>query len=125
MDENKTFHPEVLFVGGDGQAELVAERRPGDREGRRPRARQEDHDRQVQEADGLQAAQRLPRLLSQVEIETIGKKATRVPAAPKAEAAAEDKPKAAPKPKAAADQLRRRAKPAATQEATTTKKKAE
>ncbi len=23
MDENKTFHPEVLFVGGDGQAELA------------------------------------------------------------------------------------------------------
>ena len=22
VDENKTFHPEVLFVGGDGQAEL-------------------------------------------------------------------------------------------------------
>ena len=22
LDENKTFHPEVLFVGGDGQAEL-------------------------------------------------------------------------------------------------------
>ena len=34
VDENKTFHPEVLFVGGDGQAELVAEGRPGDGEGR-------------------------------------------------------------------------------------------
>jgi len=22
LDENKTFHPDVLFVGGDGQAEL-------------------------------------------------------------------------------------------------------
>jgi hypothetical protein len=60
--------------------------------------------------------------LSRVQIESIGKKATRA-AAPK-QAAAEDKPKTAPKPKAAASTPAAAKKPAA-RKTTTTKKKAE
>ena len=49
-DEGKTFSPDVLL--GDGAA--------GDGEGARARARPQDPDRQVQEADGLQAPRGLP-----------------------------------------------------------------
>ena len=58
--EGKTFQPEVLLVGGDGDTELspsatVTAGVVGRRQGR------EDPDRQVQAEERLQAAHRLPR----------------------------------------------------------------
>jgi large subunit ribosomal protein L21 len=107
VDENKTFHPEVLFVGGDGQAELapkgvqVTAKVLGHERGEKIRIGKYKKRTGYRRHNGFRAS------LSRVEIESIGKKATRA-AAPKAEASAE-KPKstssarsAAPKPAAAA-----------------------
>jgi ribosomal protein L21 len=88
VGENEAFHPEVLFVGGDGQAELS------------PKG--------YRRHNGFRAS------LSRVQIESIGKKATRSAAAKPA--ATEEKPKTAPKAEAAAPAK----KPAARR--TTTKK---
>ena len=118
VDENKTFHPEVLFVGGDGQAELapkgvqVTATVVGHVLGEKIRIGKYKKRTGYKRHNGHRSR------LSQVEITTIGKKATRAAAAPKAEAAAaatEEKPKAAPKPRAAAE------KPAAKKPATTKK----
>ena len=101
LDENKTFHPEVLFVGGDGRAELapkgvqVTAKVVGHVLGDKIRIGKYKKRTGYKRHNGFRAK------LSQVQIETIGKKPTR-PAAAKPEAAAEEKPKAAPKPKAAA-----------------------
>jgi large subunit ribosomal protein L21 len=101
LDENKTFHPEVLFVGGDGQAELAPK-------GVQVTAKVVSHvlgDKIVigkhRQRTGYRRKNGFRARLSKVQIEAIGKKATRAAAAPKAEAA-EEKPKAAPKPKTAA-----------------------
>lgn len=96
VDESKTFHPEVLFLGGNGQAELapkgvevtakVLKHTLGEKIkiGKyRPKSGYKRH-------TGFRAK------LSQIEIEAIGKKAA---AKPKAAATVEEKPKAAPKPK--------------------------
>jgi large subunit ribosomal protein L21 len=110
VEESKTFHPEVLFVGGDGQAELAPK-------GVQVTAKVVGHvlgDKIVigkhRRRTGYRRKNGFRARLSRIEIESIGKKATRAAAAPKAEAAqaAEEKPKATPKPKAAAT-----AKPAA------------
>jgi large subunit ribosomal protein L21 len=100
LDENKTFHPEVLFVGGDGRAELapkgvqVTAKVVGHVLGDKIRIGKYKKRTGYKRHNGFRAK------LSQVQIETIGKKATR-PAAAKSEPAAE-KPKAGPKPRAAA-----------------------
>jgi hypothetical protein len=49
-DEGKTFHPDVLFVGGDGKADF------------KPREGREDPHRQVPQANRLPAAHGLPQL---------------------------------------------------------------
>jgi large subunit ribosomal protein L21 len=121
LDENKTFHPEVLFVGGDGDAELAPN-------GVQVTAKLVGHvlgDKIVigkhRQRTGYRRRNGFRAKLSQVQIETIGKKATRTAAAPKAEAEEQPDAKAAPKPKPTAA-----AKPKATATAarprTTTKK---
>jgi large subunit ribosomal protein L21 len=97
VDEDKTFHPEVLFVGGDGNAELAPK-------GVQVTAKVVGHvlgDKIVigkhRRRTGYRRRNGFRAKLSQVQIEAIGKKATRAAAAPKA--AAEEKPKAAPTPK--------------------------
>ena len=114
MDENKTFHPEVLFVGGDGTAELAPK-------GVQVTAKVVGHvlgDKIVigkhRQRTGYRRRNGFRAKLSQVQIETIGKKATRTAADSKP--AAEEKPqvKAAPKARASAA-----AKPKATAAART------
>jgi large subunit ribosomal protein L21 len=101
VDESKTFHPEVLLVGGDGKAELspkgvqvtakVVGHELGDKIVIGKHRRRTGYRRR----NGFRAR------LSRVEIQTIGKKAARSSTA-KAESGAEQpKPKAAAKPKAA------------------------
>jgi large subunit ribosomal protein L21 len=108
VDESKTFHPEVLFVGGDGQAELAPK-------GVQVTAKVVGHvlgDKIVigkhRRRTGYRRRNGFRARLSQIQIETIGKKATRS-ATPKAEATAE-KPEPAPKP---ATKPRAAAKPGA------------
>jgi large subunit ribosomal protein L21 len=120
VDENKTFHPDVLFVGGDGQAELspkgfqVTARVLGHEQGKKIVIGKYKKRTGYKRHNGFRAS------LSRVQIESIGKKATRSHAA---KPAAEAKPKAAPKPKAAAKPATAAKKPAARR--TTTTKKAE
>jgi large subunit ribosomal protein L21 len=100
VDESKTFHPEVLLVGGDGKAELspkgvqvtakVVGHELGDKIVIGKHRRRTGYRRR----NGFRAR------LSRVEIQTIGKKAARSSTAQAATTA--EKPKAAPKPKAAA-----------------------
>jgi large subunit ribosomal protein L21 len=98
IDENKTFHPEVLFVGGDGKPELapkgvqVTAKILGHELGEKIRIGKYKKRTGYKRHNGFRAS------LSRVQIESIAKKATRT-AAPKA---AEEKPKAAAKPKAVA-----------------------
>jgi large subunit ribosomal protein L21 len=117
VDENKTFHPEVLFVGGDGHAELapkgvqVTAKVLGHERGDKIRIGKYKKRTGYRRHNGFRAA------LTRVQIESIGKRPTRAAAAPKAEAAAQEKPKAAAKPRAAAAPAK---KPAAKR--STTKK---
>jgi large subunit ribosomal protein L21 len=110
VEENKTFHPEVLFVGGDGQADIapkgvqVTAKVLGHELGKKIRIGKYKKRTGYRRHNGFRAS------LSRVQIESIGTKATR--AAP----AAEEKPKAAAKPKPATAAK----KPAAKK--TTTKK---
>jgi large subunit ribosomal protein L21 len=101
VDENKTFHPEVLFVGGDGQAELAPK-------GVQVTAKVVGHvlgDKlrigKYKKRTGYKRHNGHRSRLSQVHIETIGKRATRTAAKPaeeKAEPKAEAKKPAAKKP---------------------------
>src|SRR4051812_35357988 len=91
--ENKAFHPEVLFVGGDGQAELAPK-------GITVTAKVLAHEKgkkiligKYKKRTGYKRHNGFRASLSRVQIESIGTKTTRA-AAPKAEAAAEEKPKA-------------------------------
>jgi large subunit ribosomal protein L21 len=99
VGENATFHPEVLFIGGDGQAELaprgveVTAKVVGHVLGKKILIGKYKKRTGYKRHNGFRAR------LSQVQIETIGK-ASR--AAKPSEAAVEEKPEAAPKPKAAA-----------------------
>jgi large subunit ribosomal protein L21 len=113
VDENKTFHPEVLFVGGDGQAELAPK-------GFQVTAKVLAHERgekirigKYKKRTGYKRHNGFRAALSRVQIESIGKKSAR--AAEATPAAAEEKPK----PKAAAPSTTAK-KPAARR--TTTKK---
>jgi large subunit ribosomal protein L21 len=126
VDEKKTFHPEVLFVGGDGQAELAPK-------GVQVTATVVEHVLgekirigKYKKRTGYKRHNGHRSRLSKVEITTIGKKATRAAAAPKAEAATAEKPKAPAKP--ATTQVKSKAaakpatKPAAAKKPATTKK---
>jgi large subunit ribosomal protein L21 len=104
VEESKTFHPEVLLVGGDGKPELAPK-------GVQVTAKVVGHelgDKIVigkhRRRTGYRRRNGFRAHLSRVEIQTIGKKAARSSAA-KADTAAEKptpKPKAAAKPKSAA-----------------------
>jgi large subunit ribosomal protein L21 len=126
VDEKKTFHPEVLFVGGDGQAELAPK-------GVQVTATVVEHVLgekirigKYKKRTGYKRHNGHRSRLSKVEITTIGKKATRAAAAPKAEAATAETPKAPAKP--ATTQVKSKAaakpatKPAAAKKPATTKK---
>ena len=98
VDESKSFHPDVLFVGGDGSAELAPK-------GVQVTAKVVGHvlgDKIVigkhRKRTGYRRRNGFRAKLSKVQIETIGKKAARTAAASKP--TAEEKPQAAPKPKA-------------------------
>jgi large subunit ribosomal protein L21 len=114
VGENEAFHPEVLFVGGDGQAELSPK-------GFQVTAKVLAHERgdkirigKYKKRTGYRRHNGFRASLSRVQIESIGKKATRSAAAKPA--ATEEKPKTAPKAEAATPAK----KPAARR--TTTKK---
>jgi large subunit ribosomal protein L21 len=105
-DETKTFHPDVLFLGGDGTAELAPK-------SAQVTARLVRHLLGEKILIGKYKAKKGYRKhighrsrLSQVQIEAIGKKAP-------ARKAAEPKAAAAPKPKAAAAKKPAAAKPVA------------
>jgi large subunit ribosomal protein L21 len=97
VDENKTFHPEVLFVGGDGQAELapkgvqVTAKVVGHVLGEKIRIGKYKKRTGYKRHNGFRAK------LSQVQIQSIS--ASR---AAKPRRAAEEQPKAVAGPKAAA-----------------------
>jgi large subunit ribosomal protein L21 len=102
VDESKTFHPEVLLVGGDGKAQLspkgvqVTARVVGHELGDKIVIGKHRRRTGYRRRNGFRAH------LSRVEIQAIGKKPARSSTA-KAEATAEKpKPKAAAKPKSAA-----------------------
>jgi large subunit ribosomal protein L21 len=96
VDENGTFHPEVLLVGGDGPAQLapqgvqVTAKVVGHVRGKKIVIGKHRQRTGYRRKNGFRAS------LSQIQIETIGKKATRAAAAPKTD----EKPKAEPKPRA-------------------------
>ena len=124
VDESKTFHPEVLFVGGDGNAELapkgvqVTAKVVGHVLGDKIKIGKHRQRTGYRRRNGFRAK------LSQVQIETIGKRSTRSSTASKPDAAAtEEKPKAAPKPRASA--ARKPAASTAAAKPATTRKKAE
>ena len=93
VDENKTFHPEVLFVGGDGQAELapkgvqVTAKVVGHVLGEKIRIGKYKKRTGYKRHNGFRA--RLSRSRSRRSA-----RRRRAAAAPKAEAATEEKPKA-------------------------------
>jgi large subunit ribosomal protein L21 len=122
LDESKTFHPEVLFVGGDGNAELapkgvqVTAKVVGHVLGDKIRIGKHRQRTGYRRRNGFRAK------LSQVQIEAIGKKATRTPAASKP-AATEENPQAAPKPRAST--ARKPAASTAAKKPSATRKKAE
>ena len=115
-DEAKTFHPNVLFLGGDGNAELAPK-------GVEVTARLVKHLLGDKILIGKYKAKKGYRKhighrsrLSQVQIEAIGKKApARKSAEPKAEAV--EKPKATAKKKPATARKPAARKPAAKKEA--------
>ena len=120
VDENKTFHPEVLFVGGDGNAELapkgvqVTAKVVGHVLGKKILIGKYKKRTGYKRHNGFRAK------LSQVQIEAIGKVTASRAAKPR-EAMAE-RPGAAPKPKAPATTAAAKPKTAAKKPAT---KKAE
>ena len=100
LDEDKTFQPDVLFLGGDGQAELAPK-------GAQVTVRVLQHVLgekvrigKYRKRTGYKRHNGHRSRLSQIQIEAIGQKASRAKAAPKAEVPAtpaEEKPK--PKPR--------------------------
>jgi large subunit ribosomal protein L21 len=100
VDQSKTFHPEVLLLGGDGKAELspkgvqvtakVVGHELGDKIVIGKHRRRTGYRRR----NGFRAR------LSRVEIQTIGKKATRASTAKTDASVDKPEPKAAAKPRA-------------------------
>ena len=119
VDEKKTFHPDVLFLGGDGEAQYAPK-------GVQVTARVLQHVRgdkiaigKHRQRTGYQRHTGFRAALTEIEIEAIGKKAERAAPA-KSEAAApkeevpEAKPKASPrsqKPKASPRSQKPKASP--------------
>jgi large subunit ribosomal protein L21 len=94
-DEGKTFHPGVLFVGGDGKGQLapnttVTARVVGHVRGEKVRIGKRRPKTGYRRQTGFRAA------LSQIQIESIGGAAKRAAAAPPKEEAPAAKPKEAP-----------------------------
>jgi large subunit ribosomal protein L21 len=113
LEENKAFHPEVLFVGGDGQAELapkgvqVTAKVVGHVLGDKIRIGKYKKRTGYKRHNGFRAK------LSHVQIETIGKATASRAAKPKAtDEKAEAKPKAAARPAAARSKAAAAKKPA-------------
>ena len=120
FEDGATFTPSVLLAGGDGDTKLA----PGVvvtakvvRQAKGPKLTIGKYKKRTgyKRHNGFRAS------LSRVQIESIGKKATRSHAA-KPAAEAEEKPKAAPKPKAAAPKTTMAAKKPAARRTPTTKK---
>ncbi len=117
--ESKTFHPEVLLVGGDGKAELapkgveVTAKVVGHVLGDKVRIGKYKPKKGYKRHNGFRAR------LSQVEIQAIARKAA---ARPKV---AEEKPKAKPAAKAEAKSAAAKPEAAAKPKAATKAKKAE
>ena len=114
----------MLFVGGDGKAELaptgveVTAKVVGHVLGDKVRIGKHRQRTGYRRRNGFRAK------LSQIQIEAIGKKATRSPAASKTDAAAtEEKPQAAAKPRATT--ARKPSASTAARKPATTRKKAE
>ncbi len=101
LDVSKTFHPEVLLVGGDGKAELspkgvqVTAKIVGHELGDKIVIGKHRRRTGYRRRNGFRAR------LSRVEIQTIGTKATRSSTAKSESAADKPKPRAAAKPKVA------------------------
>jgi large subunit ribosomal protein L21 len=121
LDENKTFHPEVLFVGGDGKAELapkgvqVTAKIVGHELGEKIRIGKYKKRTGYKRHNGFRVK------LSRVQIEAIT--ASR---AAKPKEAAEEKVAPKPKPAATTAKAKAAAKPRTTAaKKPTTKKKAE
>ena len=100
VDEGKTFHPDLLLLGGDGEAKLG----DGELKGSQVTARVSAHvlgDKVIvgkhRRRTGYRRRKGHRSRLSQIEIQAIGTKATRASAAAKPEAA---KARAAKKPAA-------------------------
>jgi large subunit ribosomal protein L21 len=89
VDEGKTFHPDLLFLGGDGEAKL------GDKlKGQQVTAKVAEHvlgEKVIvgkhKRRTGYRRRNGHRSRLSRIEIQTIGKQATRQPAAKKTPAA--------------------------------------
>jgi large subunit ribosomal protein L21 len=111
VEENKTFHPEVLFVGGDGRADLapkgvqVTAKVVGHVLGDKIRIGKYRKRTGYRRHNGFRAR------LSQVQIETIAPSRAARPKAPAEEKVA-PKPKAAAKPAAAKPKAAAAKKPA-------------
>jgi large subunit ribosomal protein L21 len=123
LDENKTFHPEVLFVGGDGKAELapkgvqVTAKIVGHELGEKIRIGKYKKRTGYKRHNGFRAK------LSRVQIEAITASRTAKPKEPAEEKVA---PKPKPKPAATTAKPKAAAKPRTTAaKKPTTKKKAE
>jgi large subunit ribosomal protein L21 len=101
VGESKTFHPEVLFVGGEGQADMapkgvqVTAKVVGHVLGDKITIGKHRRRTGYRRRNGFRAR------LSQIQIESIGKKVA-ARSATTAEAVTEEKPKAAPKARLAA-----------------------
>ena len=98
IEEGKTFHPDVLLIGGDGEALLGA----AELKGQQVTARVTGHvlGKKVvvvkhKQRTGYRRRNGFRARLSKIEIEAIGKKATRAAAA---KPAAEEQPAAAEQP---------------------------
>jgi large subunit ribosomal protein L21 len=110
--EGKTFNPPILFLGGDGEAELgpkgttVTAKVVGHVLGDKIRVGKYRRRTGYSRHTGHRSR------LTEIEIQSIGRKTERAAAKPKAEAAAEDKPKAAA-PKRTATKKPAAKKPAA------------
>jgi large subunit ribosomal protein L21 len=122
-DEGKTFTPDVLLVGGNGQPELspkagiVTARVVGHVRGEKIRIGKYRPKTGYRRHTGFRAS------LSQIEIEAIGVKREKPKAAAKPKTAEKEKPRAAAKPKAKAPAKPKKA--AAKPKARTTTKKTE
>ena len=121
VDENKTFHPEVLLVGGDGKAELapkgvqVTAKVVGHELGDKITIGKHRRRTGYRRRNGFRAR------LSRIQIETIGKRSTRSTTTAKAEPEAGEKPKLAPKAKPAAPKAKPATATAAKPRTTTSK----